>query len=118
MQKKRSKIISCSNSLAPPLIYYHVTPTQQKIYRTGKIRIFEFYSISNGEKRIYTENDALQEYGKQVILDPLSISYMNLFVNGVLQPHKNYEVKKGKIIIKTEDIPQKGSPIILQMIVI
>ena len=107
-----------SNVWGPPLLYGHFTPNQQTFFRTSKIKSFEFYSISDGCKRVFTEEDALKDYGKQVILAPHLISYMNLFVNGVLQPKSNYEVRKGTIILKTEDIPQRGTPIILQMIII
>lgn len=66
--------------------------------------------------QFFTNEDALQEYGKQYILDPKYYSYSNLFINGVLQPSANYNVKKGKLIINTEDLPLEKSPIILQMI--
>ena len=118
MKNKNSKQEDSKYAWGPPLIYCHFTPAQQTYYRTSKIKSFEFYSISDGRKRIFTEEDALQGYGKQEIIDPNLISYMNLFVNGVLQPKKTYEVTKGKIILKTEDIPQCGTPIILQMIII
>ncbi|TKH05288.1 DUF4183 domain-containing protein [Peribacillus simplex] len=54
----------------------------------------------------------------QVIPDPSKVSYMNLFINGVLQPHDNYTVEKGKLKLNTIDIPIKGTPIILQMFII
>lgn len=80
------------------------------------VLLFEFYTISNGYSRIYKNKDGLPEYAPQEILDPKSVSYINLFINGVLQPHKNYIVKKGELRLKTEDIPIKDAPIILQMI--
>ncbi|MED3940898.1 DUF4183 domain-containing protein [Priestia megaterium] len=32
---------------------------------------------------MFTDQDALKEYGTQHILDPESYSYSNLFINGV-----------------------------------
>ncbi|WDW06776.1 DUF4183 domain-containing protein [Priestia aryabhattai] len=81
-----------------------------------KVRIFEYYTVAGGSKRIFTDQDALKEYGTQRILDPESYSYSNLFINGVLQPSSNYSVQKGLLIINTEDIPLEKSPVILQMI--
>lgn len=83
----------------------------------NKVISREFFVISDGEKRTYTESDALSDYGPQKILDPHTVSYMNLFINGILQPKMNYEVTDGRIILLTEDIPFKGCPIILQMII-
>ncbi|WP_309225823.1 DUF4183 domain-containing protein [Priestia megaterium] len=46
-----------------------------------KVRIFEYYTVAGGSKRIFTDQDALKEYGTQHILDPESYSYSNLFIN-------------------------------------
>ncbi|ALC84199.1 hypothetical protein AM592_10675 [Bacillus gobiensis] len=81
-----------------------------------KLNIYEFYTISDGQKRIYTEEDGINDLGKQVILDPCKVSYMNLFINGVLQPKESYDVQSGAIILKTSDVPTEGAPLILQMI--
>ncbi|MED3623156.1 DUF4183 domain-containing protein [Neobacillus thermocopriae] len=80
-----------------------------------KIEVFEFYAISDGCSRIYKENDGVNEIGKQQIPDPMKVSYNNLFINGVLQPKEMYEVEKGEIRLKSEDIPIIGVPIMLQM---
>ena len=80
--------------------------------------ISEFYTVSDGRKKIYTDSDCIQNIGEQTIKNPSDVSFMNLFINGVLQPKVNYEIKKGEIILKTIDVPIKGSPIILQMITI
>lgn len=101
----------------PPFLSFPIIAKTQKFYFSPKkITTYEFYSVSDGCKRIYTEKDALTGYGQQKILDPNIVSYINLFINGVLQPKKNYEIKEGKISILTDDIPIKGTPIILQMI--
>lgn len=80
-----------------------------------EIEVFEFYAISNGYCKIVNESDGVCDIGEQKILDPCMVSHFNLFINGVLQPKENYEVKSGFIVLKTEDVPPKGAPIILQM---
>ena len=100
-----------------PLIKFPTLPKQEFRYVFPKqVQLFEYYTISDGNKRIFTDKDALEEYGKQYILDPKYYSYSNLFINGVLQPSANYNVKKGELIINTEDLPLKKSPITLQMV--
>ncbi|SFA72302.1 MULTISPECIES: DUF4183 domain-containing protein [unclassified Bacillus (in: firmicutes)] len=90
---------------------------RQEFYISPKhVEVVEFYTLSDGLKRIYTEKDALTCYGKQKILDPRTVSLINLFINGVLQPKTCYHTEKGKITILTEDVPSKGTPIILQMV--
>ena len=38
----------------------------------------------------------------------------NLYINDVLQPRNNYKVEEGRLTLLTEDVPLKGSPIILE----
>ena len=83
-----------------------------------KAKIFEYYSVSDGFKKIYTNNDSLSGYGEQTIQDPANVSLYNLFVNGVLQPSATYKIEDEKLILTTDDVPIKGTPIILQMILI
>jgi len=100
-----------------PLIITNIHSKQQDvvIYPRNVVS-HEFFATSDGLKRIFTEEDGLVQYGTQKVLNPLNISYMNLFINGVLQPKMNYEVEEGKFTLLTEDIPPEGTPIILQMI--
>ncbi|MBK3494479.1 DUF4183 domain-containing protein [Viridibacillus sp. YIM B01967] len=81
-----------------------------------EVSITEFYTVSDGKKKIYTLNDCIKHAGEQKIKSTTEVSFMNLFVNGVLQPKVNYEVEEERIILKTIDAPIKDSPIILQMI--
>ncbi|MFJ7744646.1 DUF4183 domain-containing protein [Peribacillus sp. NPDC097295] len=107
---------TCKNNLTKPLLTIPMIPSKEVRYRLPKkVEVFEYYTISNGHCRIYKEEDGIKELGKQVILDPCKVSYMNLFINGVLQPKENYEVQSGVIMLKTEDVPTKGTPVILQM---
>lgn len=83
-----------------------------------KVDNYLYFALSDGVKSVYTDEDALTEYGDQGILDPQTVSYINLFVNGVLQPLNVYEVQKGYLQLKSVDVPQKNTPIILQFITI
>ncbi|WP_207640802.1 DUF4183 domain-containing protein [Desulfitibacter alkalitolerans] len=81
-----------------------------------KAEVYQYNTLSNGVKKIYTNEDELTEYGDRGILDPNEVSYFNLFINGVLQPGINYNVIEGRLTLETEDVPQKGAPIIIRFI--
>jgi hypothetical protein len=83
-----------------------------------QVDTYQYNAISDGVKTVYTNEDELKEYGNRGILDPKKVSFINLFINGVLQPEKLYEVQEGMLILKTTDVPVKGTPIILQFITI
>jgi len=83
-----------------------------------KIIVLEYFAIADGHKHIFTEDDGVKDLGKQKILDPSKVSYMNLFINAVLQPKENYEVTKGMICLKTEDVPICGATVVLQMFIV
>jgi hypothetical protein len=78
----------------------------------------QYYTISDGIKREYTNNNELKKYSTNGIPGPDEVSYYNLYVNGVLQPKRNYIIKKGLLKFITTDIPQEGQPIILESIAI
>ena len=78
----------------------------------------QYYTIADGVKRIYTNEDALGIYSTNGIPGPREVSYYNLYVNGALQPRENYIVEKGLLKFITADIPQKGRSIILESIAI
>lgn len=77
-----------------------------------------YNTVSDGVKRVFTNDDALIEYGCDGIPDPCKVSYNNLYVNGVLQPKTNYTVEKGILTLITEDIPLKGQMITLESLII
>jgi len=81
-----------------------------------KADVYQYNALSDGEKRIYTNEDELTQYGNRGILDPNDVSYLNLFINGVLQPHINYEIEKGLLFLKTKDIPLEGTYIIISFV--
>lgn len=95
---------------------YHFQIPVQSNYQTLKTEIYQYNAISDGEKKVYTNQDELTEYGNRGILNPQNVSYINLFINGLLQPPSIYEVEEGFLTLKTSDIPQKNVPIILQFI--
>ncbi|PED53427.1 BclA protein, partial [Bacillus anthracis] len=77
-----------------------------------------FYTFSDGEKLIYTDSDGLAQYGTTHILSPDEVSYINLFINGILQPQPLYQVSTGQLTLLDNQPPSQGSSIILQFIII
>lgn len=107
------------NQHVPPPLLTLPKPAGPKAVRyvfPRQVKIYEYYTISNGSKRIFKNIDAISYYGEQKILPPSEVSYMNLFINAVLQPDENYTVEEGQIILHTDDLPPSGTPIILQMV--
>ncbi len=78
--------------------------------------VYQYNALSDGVKKIYTNEDELIQYGDRGILDPNDVSFFSLFINGVLQPKVNYEIQKGLLLLKTEDVPIKNSAIIISFI--
>ncbi len=88
--------------------FYNVTELKGEVY--------QFNALGDGKSRIYTNEDELKEYGNRGILSPENVSYYNLFINGVLQPKSNYKLEKGLLILETEDLPLKGTPIVIMFL--
>jgi hypothetical protein len=78
----------------------------------------QYSAIADGNKRLFTDDDELKAYGGSGIPDPQEVSYYNLFVNSVLQPPRNYTVKKEELLLNTVDLPQKGETVILESLII
>jgi hypothetical protein len=106
---------SRTNPPKPLLMIPKIPSSELKIQLPKQIEVFEYYAISDGHSRIFKEEDGVKELGCQVIPDPCMVSYRNLFINGVLQPKESYAVYPGVLILKTEDVPPKDAPVILQM---
>ena len=83
-----------------------------------QVDTYEYNAISDGNKTVYTNEDELKEYGDRGILNPNDVSFINLFINGVLQPKVLYEVQEGMLLLKSTDVPPKGAPITLQFVTI
>ncbi|UOR13688.1 DUF4183 domain-containing protein [Halobacillus amylolyticus] len=111
---------SNTNSFNPtfnPSITINVFPTNTPSPSIG-VETFQYIATAEEGKKVYTNEEALKQYGSSEIPDPNNVSYMNLFVNGVLQPEIVYEVKKGSLFLKSSDLPPSGAPIILLFLVI
>ncbi|MBE3102653.1 MAG: DUF4183 domain-containing protein [Bacilli bacterium] len=115
MKNKKNTFI---NNLSRPILTIPIILPEVVCYHLPrKVEVYEYFTIANGHCRIFKEKkDGIKELRKQFILDPCEVSYMNLFINGVLQPKENYIVKKGEIKLLTLDVPIQGSPVILQML--
>ncbi|OUQ85149.1 hypothetical protein B5G50_28450 [Brevibacillus brevis] len=76
--------------------------------------IWQYTTFSDGQKNVYTNADASLQFSTSGILDPGSVSIINLFINGILQPTNTYVVQPGALMLS--DVPFQGVPIILQFI--
>ncbi len=81
-----------------------------------KAEVYQYNALSDGNKKTYTNDDELTKYGNQGILDPQGVSYFSLYVNGALQPFANYDIKKGLLTLKTEDVPPQNAPIAIRFV--
>jgi hypothetical protein len=89
-----------------------------KIPKKIKVDTYQYIALSDGVSSIYTDENELKEYGDRGILDPKTVSYINLFINGILQPSNTYEVKKGSLRLKENNVPTRNVPMTLQFITI
>jgi hypothetical protein len=80
-----------------------------------QVETHAYNAYSDGEK-IYTDTDEIRMYGTGGIPDPDGVSFQNLFINAVIQPHKNYFVHKGCLVLETSDNPVVGAPVVLQSV--
>lgn len=76
--------------------------------------IFQYTAISDGMKNVYINSDAVIQFSTSGILDPNSVSIVNLFINGILQTSNLYKLQPGVLILS--DVPVQGVPLILQFI--
>lgn len=76
-----------------------------------KAEVYQYNTISDGHKRIYTNADEIKKYGDRGILPPHEVSYYNLFVNGVLQARSAYKITEGVLELLTDDLPTVGASI-------
>ncbi|WP_163538219.1 DUF4183 domain-containing protein [Gracilibacillus sp. YIM 98692] len=89
-------------------VTYDIIPIEAEIY--------QYNTVSDGIRKTYTNEDELTMYGDRGILNPEDVSYLILYINGVLQPKTNYTVEEGMLTLTTSDAPLEGSPIIIQFI--
>jgi len=100
----------------PLIIPLKESKSETKVVSRRMVITTELFVLSDGLRKVYTEQDALVNSGLQQMMDPADASYMNLFINGILQPKVNYRVTEGRLVLLTEDVPEKGCPIVLQML--
>lgn len=83
---------------------------------TLKAEVSQYNAFSDGIKKIYTNADEITEYGNKGILNPNSVSYLSLFINGVLQPTVNYTVAEGLLTLEADNVPIENAPILTRFI--
>ena len=117
MRKTDSVCCSYNASLPKPLLMRPEVKTETYRYKIPKsVELYEFYMHAKNNQRVFSYHNQVNEYQNGKFPSPDDVSYMNLFINGVLQPAKNYEVVKDKLILKTIDLPLENTILILQMV--
>jgi hypothetical protein len=106
----------CHAKMITPLGCPDIFPRQVSpdVPRLLKAETTQYTAFSDGFRNVYTDADAAPPYSTSGILDPGSVSFLNLFVNGVLQSPNLYAVRPGMLILS--DIPPRGAPLILQFV--
>ena len=108
---------SYTASVEKPLLTLPMVKTETYRYKIPKkVELYEFYMYAKENQRVFSYYDQVDEYRVNEIPSPEDVSYMNLFINGVLQPAKNYKVVKDKLILNTVDLPLEKTILILQMV--
>ncbi|NHN31697.1 DUF4183 domain-containing protein [Paenibacillus agricola] len=82
----------------------------------NKLKTTYYITKSNGVKRVYSFADRHRGYNSTVIPALNQLLLVNFYINGVLQPNIIYSIQKGKLIIKSRDVPPIGTPMMLQFI--
>jgi hypothetical protein len=119
MKRKEKHIITVPavydwvKSYSSAKIIIPLSPVNPSILKADSVY---FYALANGVKRIFTDEDAIIKYGIGEILDPSQVSFISVFVNGILQSPVNYTIIKGQIQFNTEDVPEKDVYITIQFI--
>ncbi|PEF60669.1 DUF4183 domain-containing protein [Bacillus cereus] len=115
MDKKDSKQVK----YVPPLQSIGPTfpPFIKPVPRILKSNNLIYFALGDGKKMVFTNSDAVPQLSTSEILDPKESSYINLFINGFLQPTVLYTVEKGCLILLTNEVPSVDVPIMLQFIV-
>jgi hypothetical protein len=93
-----------------------ITSYKKSKKRLLKAIVYQYNTISDGIKNEYINDDEIKKYGDKGILDPNDVSYLNLSINAVLQPHAVYKVEEGKLTLETDDLPIYGAPITITFI--
>lgn len=72
-------------------------------------QVYQYNAIAREQQRVFTDEDELTEYGSRGIPFPDDVSFCKVYVNGLLQPPVNYDMQRGSLRFKTEDLPTTGA---------
>lgn len=75
-----------------------------------------YVAVADGVKTTFRNEDALTEYGDKGIPSLCDVSFVNLYVNGVLQPAPVYRMEKG--LLDLSSAPEAGQYVILESVII
>ncbi|MHA6481211.1 DUF4183 domain-containing protein [Paenibacillus sp. strain BS8-2] len=81
------------------------------------VRTYYYYSIGDGERRLFTLAEALPGYDCR-LPDPSRMSVVNVFVDGMLQSPEVYGAYPGELLFVSNQAPPMNSRIIAQFIAI
>ncbi|SHH10437.1 MULTISPECIES: DUF4183 domain-containing protein [Virgibacillus] len=98
--------------------YPPIPPTPPPPSQVLNVETSQYTALSDGVKTIYTNQDKEPQFSTSDILNPNDVSYINLFINGILQPPTIYNVQPGTLtlLVGPSEVPRNGVPIILQFI--
>ncbi|HHW66545.1 MAG TPA: DUF4183 domain-containing protein [Epulopiscium sp.] len=87
-------------------------------YRESLLRteVYQYNTLYEEDKKEYTNEDEIPEYGNRGILDPEMVSFFNLYINGVVQPRENYDIEQGKLTLNIVDAPVENAPILIRFV--
>lgn len=111
-----SAISPCS-SLSPPPdcpAVFPGEPVPPPAPEILQVDTFQYITVADGVRNAYTNGDGLAQFQSTSILNPGTVSYFNLFINGMLQPLNTYTVTEG--LLQIDGVPEQGVPITLQFI--
>ncbi|WCF06923.1 DUF4183 domain-containing protein [Paenibacillus thiaminolyticus] len=110
-------VIGPCSSLSPPPdspVVFPGEPVPPPATQILQVETFQYITKADGVRSAYTNGDGLAEFQSSSILNPGTVSYFNLFINGMLQPLNAYTVTEG--LLHIDGIPERGVPITLQFI--
>ncbi|NBJ68033.1 MULTISPECIES: DUF4183 domain-containing protein [Clostridia] len=117
-RKKPPTLNCCTRNIEINNNFCYCPPAPPPPTNVLKAETSQYTAISDGIKTVYTNQDKVPAYSTSDILNPNDVSYINLFINGILQPATIYNVQPGslQLLVDQINIPRNGVPIILQFI--
>lgn len=119
--KVQAGLLTLETDTAPlrdaPIIITFVT-FKDKAGHLIKSENYQYNTVSDGVKSVYTNADELLMYGNKGLLNPNAVSYYNVFINGELQPETNYILTEGQLMLTMSEVPMPGVPIIVEFIIL